>query len=512
MLKADEEYEEIDGVVIKNPVLKNSYKGTFFTDEGPFSHPTSVAIKKHHGLCTYHKMGELATAVTGQSNAAECQGDLSALIFGHKSVDELEAKFIECREKYGHKSHALKFINSLEANAQKLCIAHTQWLFSFNHTSTQRGEGYNDRLKGHADLKAMLSQADLVTLHDRVKEIEVDVSLKVVKLLMKRRRANKRYAQVYEDSVNKSLQMCTLYVTSCEKISGSESEYTITCSKGPDFIVNLDTKIVHRGQVFVIPTCTCGYWCSSFRLCIHIVKALTVDGRQIWEVKNIHPIHLLQLHPLWPEALRKCKMEDYNDLPQVQSLLVQAMERNVVASAPTTTPAAACPDEFFEYKGRKKAPKARKGRAKRLQQAAAMLVKVAVEQGDEESFKLALARVMQAIKECADMNATTNDAPAYNEAVPLPPAPRVGGKSSNAKDDSVNNSRLSTSSQSAAKTKKKNTKKKAAKKQHCSNCEVLVKFAGVHVNFADHSTQNCPNEGLMQKYFNGNPEGKDGIM
>ena len=61
-------------------------------------------------------MGELAV----QSNAAECQGDLSALIFGHKSVDELEAKFIECREKYGHKSHVLKFIDSLEANAEKL--------------------------------------------------------------------------------------------------------------------------------------------------------------------------------------------------------------------------------------------------------------------------------------------------------------------------------------------------------------------------------------------------------
>ena len=231
-------------------------------------------------------------------------------------------------------------------------------------------------------------------------------------------------------------------------------------------------------------------------------------------MKNIHPIHLVQLHPLWPEALRKCKMEDYNDLPQVQSLLVGAMKGNEVASAPAATTAAACPDEFFEYNGKTKAPKARKGRAQKLQQAFQALLKVAVEQGDEESFKLALARVMQARKECADMNATTNDAPAYNEVVPLPPAPRVGSKSSNAKDDGVNNSRLSTSSSTTAKskrnTKKKAAKKQAAKKQHCSNCEVLVKFANVHVNFTDHSTQNCPNEALMQKFFV--PDNKNGIV
>lgn len=91
-------------------------------------------------------MGDLSIAVTGQSNADECKRDLSALIFRHQNVQELSEKFNECRSKYGDKPQAKKFIGTLKDKnkKEKLCLAYTQWMFCFNHTSTQRGEGYND--------------------------------------------------------------------------------------------------------------------------------------------------------------------------------------------------------------------------------------------------------------------------------------------------------------------------------------------------------------------------------
>ena len=36
-------------------------------------------------------------------------------------------------------------------------------------------------------------------------------------------------------------------------------------------------------------------------------------SRDVEDVKNIHPIYLIQLHPMWDKALEQCSMEDYHD-------------------------------------------------------------------------------------------------------------------------------------------------------------------------------------------------------
>jgi hypothetical protein len=33
--------------------------------------------------------------------------------------------------------------------------------------------------------------------------------------------------------------------------------------------------------------------------------------RPVLSVENVHPIHLIRLHPMWPTALRKCKRDYY---------------------------------------------------------------------------------------------------------------------------------------------------------------------------------------------------------
>ena len=375
--------------------------------------------------------------------------------------------------------------------------------------------GHNDRLKGHTDLKAMLSDADLVTLHDHVKAIEIDVGGKVLKTLMKCRRDEKRVAPICERAVEKSLQMSTLHVRSCDKVEGTVSEYKVVRRDSTIVVVNLDTKIVHRGQVFVIPTCTCGYWCSSFRICMDIAKALIEDGRKIWSINNIHPVQLVQLHPLWPDAIRKCKLEDYKDLPQIDALLEgEKGDKSIVPAAKAGTTAAVCPNEFYEFKkGKKKVPTSTRERARKIQQAAGALVKAAVNNGDEHTFQLALARVLQATKECMDMTGATTNAAAYcdNDVLPLPPAARVGTRS---KSDGTNHSRLNNaSSSSSTTTTKRNRRRKKpdTQQQECPKCQLLVRIHKHSLN-AQHSFETCPNQNIFDQYFMNGGKSEDGLQ
>ena len=100
-----------------------------------------------------------------------------------------------------------KFLNSLERNKKLLCRAHTQVYFSYNHTTTQRGEGYNDRLKGHGTLKKVLSDASLPAFIDRVDAIALDTNHKSIDILTKVRTANERVTPAYKEEVEASLKL-----------------------------------------------------------------------------------------------------------------------------------------------------------------------------------------------------------------------------------------------------------------------------------------------------------------
>jgi hypothetical protein len=109
-----------------------------------------------------------------------------------------------------------------------------------------------------------------------------------------------------------------------------------------------------------------------------------------------------------------------------------------------------------------------------------------------------------------DMNGTTNNAAAYNEVLPLPPAARVGKKSEHVKADGTNHSRLSaSSSSSAAKPKKGQKKKPNNTQQQCPQCHVLVAHAKINLN-TNHTVDNCPNLELFRQHFMAKGKSEDG--
>ena len=50
---------------------------------------------------------------------------------------------------------------------------------------------------------------------------------------------------------------------------------------------------------------------------VEIVKALCEAERDVWIVTNIHPYHLVQLHPMWPDALKLAMRRDYSYFPHL---------------------------------------------------------------------------------------------------------------------------------------------------------------------------------------------------
>ena len=235
------------------------------------------------------------------------------MIYDISTKEGLEMKITSCLAKYSHNKKSHNYIKTLAANKNHLCRAYTQQLFTLQHTATQRSEGFNDKIKGHASLKDMLSDADLVTLHDHVDTLNRVNDKKAMDELAKLRNKEMRWSDRYESAVQESMRLST-NVESCEDIGNACFRVKQRDSSATS-VVNTESKIIHLGHLFTIPTCDCGYWTSTLMPCLCIVRALRVSPkgslRDAFHINNVHPFHRIELHPMWNEALNKVKRADY---------------------------------------------------------------------------------------------------------------------------------------------------------------------------------------------------------
>jgi len=388
---------EIDGVVLGNRVTLNSYKGSMTTDRGPFSAPSAKGLDKHHTFCTTHETERIfsSCAGLGEELREKYIGDMYKLIYEIGTPEELGSNIQRCLSDYAISESAVEFIKTIDKLKEKICHAYTQEIFTANRTTTQGSESFNNTVKGQTDLKALLSNGDLVTLHSRIQNVSRRKDLKVKKKLVKLRKEGKRWSPLYHDEVKKSMTLAATKVLNCDKVT--DNIYDVTVLDGRTFRVNLATKIVHRGFIFVIPTCSCGYWKSSFRMCKCIVRSLTLDGRAVFDVKNVHPYYLLQLDPMWPYALQEAMRDDYNDFPHV-NLSPTAAVATVTTVSDDVKQAYTCPEKFFNQLGSSTA-KSQSDRYNILAEACEKLKKLAVDDGNEDTFRHAHARVIQATHE-----------------------------------------------------------------------------------------------------------------
>ncbi len=424
--------DDIEGIPIRNKVAINSYRGGMHTDQGSWATPTAERLDKDKLYCTKHKTEHLFPASGGLGNLkGPFISDGYKVIYDIKDQKELDDKFQSCFEKYGSNEKAVKFFTGVQEEKQSLCRAHTQFIYSFNHTSTGRSEKYNDSYKGHKALHALLSNADLYQVHKRIHHVADPVYIKAKKLLKKQRMQEKRWSAMYESEVEKSMMLSSTKVKDVVFLTGGERVRVIE-TNGLEYEVNLATKIVHRGHVYVIPTCSCGYWHSSFRICLHMVRALTQAGKKVLIVYHIHPIHLIELHPLFKEACRECKRVGYDDFPHLAGAATNATISTEVSQEVVSY---ACPNEFFGKYGRM--PTKSKQRVTKIAQLCDDIKKM-VSDGGVDEFKHAHARLLQLKNELRGEKVVVQD-----EEMPLIQAPseKKSAKERLA-DDSVNNSAL----------------------------------------------------------------------
>ena len=96
-------------------------------------------------------------------------------------------------------------------------------------------------------------------------------------------------------------------VIKCVVLSDDSYKVSHKCSK--DSTVNLATNIVHVVHLYTIPTCDCGNWMFYFIMCPCIIQSMTIAGRDVENMKNLHPLHLTEIHPVWKLAFKESKLE-----------------------------------------------------------------------------------------------------------------------------------------------------------------------------------------------------------
>ena len=91
--------------------------------------------------------------------------------------------------------------------------------FSYSHTTTQVGEGFNNRLKGNGDMKKYISVANLLTLHNLIDRLARNQDFESINRLVKIRNEDKRWSQYYQDHLDDFMIKYAKEVVDCVVLS-----------------------------------------------------------------------------------------------------------------------------------------------------------------------------------------------------------------------------------------------------------------------------------------------------
>ncbi len=393
------------------------------TDEAPWSFQTAEDAGKTHGVCCKHKSNGILKSQNGLGGLTQSYiNDMSALIYEvFESESVLDEKIRDARKKYGHNPSSREFIDSIDRLKNLLCATLMQYHFTFGHCTTSIGESWNARMKGHGELKKYLATANLFTLINLIDRMARAQDIEAVKILKELRQLEMRWSSFFQHHYDQYKMVAgtdVVDVSAVELEDGSKSTtlWEVRDIHGKVSNVNLETRIVHLGHVYTIPTCDCGKWCSVFVWCPCIIRggsmAALVSSFKLESVCNVHPFHLLQLHPMWQQALKELNVENYKDFPHLEtpeevhlsSSATLASDSEIVSSrgrqekVVTNDLGVVMPARFYNQLDT--LPAANDAKVIELKKVLTELIAVAVTRGNDATFRVAHCRMMQAVSEC----------------------------------------------------------------------------------------------------------------
>ena len=404
----------IEGIPLGNLVLQNSHGGHIATDEAPWSFGTAEDIGKSHGLCCRHKSNGILKSQSGLAGRTQSYiNDMHKIIYNiYDSLEELDEKIRIAREKYGDNPPSRTFIDSVDQTKHLLCATYMQYVFTFGHCTTAIGESWNSMMKGQGELKQYLAKSNMFTLLNIIDRMARSQDIEAVKQLKKLRQAEMRWSAFFQEHYNQYRMLAGTNIRDVNRVADSDGmQWDTVDMLGRVFRVNLATKIVHRGRVYVIPTCECGMWCSLFIWCPCIIRcgAMQPDF-ELESVHNVHPFHLIQLHPMWEQALKETNLSDYDDFPDLRPSEVHLSNTAVLnedCNIVTTRRAESSTDrrdtlpvQFYNKFRNGCMAEEQREKVNTLRELANELIAVSVNNGDDEKYKIAHCRILQAISEC----------------------------------------------------------------------------------------------------------------
>ena len=406
---------DIEDVPISNKVLENSDKGTIFTDEGAWSDSVAKRVGKDHGLCTLHKTTNIFASRGGLGGdlADEYVEAMYNVIYGDHTEEELDQLLQDCNNRYGHETKPSNYIKSIIAKKEKICHTYMKFIFSHGHTTTARSEGQNAAIKAHGKLIAFLSKATLYEMHQIIDTLHRKQRRRAIKELGELRVRGRRTSEHYYMLREQSIKLCALKVKSCElpqgtdertgeKGGGAEGIYIVKDMGGHVSFVNLKSRVIHRGQLFHICSCTCSFWMSRKVHCKCIVAACKAAEMDVFHISTVHPLFHIQRHPCWKNALDTVLMEDYNDFKFDNSPSLSATKKKTGGNSNTVGSDDLLPKQeplqtrFFDEVGH--IPPESAQRISKIRELVSSLESL-IESGSDHVYQRAYARMLMLLNE-----------------------------------------------------------------------------------------------------------------
>jgi hypothetical protein len=284
----------------------------FMSDRAPAFAALAEIMAFIHVLCAWHYQKNLLTAAAGLPQLArnmyiEC---INELIFNHFNDEAALANhFARAREYAASVATAVKFVNKMYSERQKICLFYTKNVFTCGHSSTVRSESKNSLLKGGGTLKKELSETDLVGSFERIMACFDRQEQESLALLCKLIEQGKHWS----DFVDKEWQKRHRLSDDYQHVSIIKQDNHCTL-----YLVMSDTHnyIQHDVAVFADgrpPECSCHHFKHMKIPCEGICATFGRRKESLFQVKHLCKRWRLDSHPLYRKAL-VCKGIDPGDI------------------------------------------------------------------------------------------------------------------------------------------------------------------------------------------------------
>ena len=424
---------EVESIPINNRAAQNSQGTTWLTDEGSWAHITVTNLSIcSHGFCLRHKTTGMNSASKGLGELAESFRSVmhNILCKDFESEHALNQAFTEALLQYGHAPNARTYIENIQKNARKFCHFYMKEIFTHGHTTTQRAEGMNDNVKGHGDLRAYLRRASHVQCLRRVNNVCRDKQRRMLDELSELRLQGKRISTFYSNRCKQSMLLSATNIKCCALMEGTR--YSVTKADESMSTVDMATKIVHLGNVYCIASCDCSYWKSTMIHCQCIIRCISeCEDVDVDDIKLVHPLFHVERHPLWALALKKVKLENYDDFLFNNSPSLQCAEStNAQLAGWDNSNVHVVPSSIWDRI--ETIPAAEDARISMVRESF-KIVESKVGRGNSDVCKMALARLVQLANELEGMiDPHTGEGIDYRE-----PITKIAKKKAKAKDKNL---------------------------------------------------------------------------